>query len=190
MKCVNPGERIYLPQYNVSFRQTKPNFGPSEASDARRRGLCRVVAKLRGAQYPALVLYSSTCNHATSDRGDNSCGCSEIDLQLARPDVSLPSSKTLNPILGLRVPQVGKGTADKGSGRGTSRRVWWASRPMQRSPRRRLGKLGLRDLLPGERIPLWVNHETHGRTHGVTGSRAHGSHRRTSGRVQRVHSQG
>jgi hypothetical protein len=34
--------------------------------------------------------------------------------------VSLPSSKTLNPILGLRVPQVGKGTADKGSGRGTS----------------------------------------------------------------------
>ena len=28
--------------------------------------------------------------------------------------------KTLNPILGLRVPQVGKGTADKGSGRGTS----------------------------------------------------------------------
>ena len=50
----------------------------------------------------------------------NSCGCSEIDLQLARPDVSLPSSKTLNPILGLRVLQVGKGTADKGSGRGTS----------------------------------------------------------------------
>ncbi len=50
----------------------------------------------------------------------NSCGRSEIDLQLARPDVSLPSSKTLNPILGLRVPQVGKGTADKGSGRGTS----------------------------------------------------------------------
>ena len=47
----------------------------------------------------------------------NSCGCSEIDLQLARPDVSLSSSKTLNPILGLRVPQVGKGTA---SGRGTS----------------------------------------------------------------------
>lgn len=50
----------------------------------------------------------------------NSCGRSEIDLQLARPDVSLSSSKTLNPILGLRVPQVGKGTADKGSGRGTS----------------------------------------------------------------------
>ena len=31
----------------LSFRQTNPKFGPSEASNARQRGLCRLAAKLR-----------------------------------------------------------------------------------------------------------------------------------------------
>lgn len=74
----------------------------------------------------------------------NSCGCSEIDLQLARPDVSPPSSKTLNPILGLRVPQVGKSNADKGSGRGTSSGVVGVPADAA-EPEEEAGEVGLAD---------------------------------------------
>ena len=52
--------------------------------------------------------------------------------------------KTLNPILGLRVPQVGKGTADKGSGRGTSSGVVGVPADAA-EPEEEAGEVGLAD---------------------------------------------
>ena len=47
--CVNAPIRYMHPtlRIRISFPRTKPKFGPSEASNARRRGLCRLAAKLR-----------------------------------------------------------------------------------------------------------------------------------------------
>ena len=63
----------------LSFRQTKTKFGPTEASNARQRGLCRRAAKLR------CVYTLKPCPLKVG----KSCGSSATDLQLARPDVSL-----------------------------------------------------------------------------------------------------